>query len=100
MQTKEEMRSGSLAARKNMPLEEVTARSGAILARLRTVPEFCEAETVLCYVSSKDNEVDTHGAIRWLLAAGRTVFHSSGGFRPVDTDPPAGSPPLEDEDDL
>ena len=38
--------------------------------------------------------------LRHDLAAGRIIFHSSGGFRPVDTDPPAGSPPLEDEDNL
>ena len=74
MQTKAEMRTRYLTARKNMPLEEVTVRSEAILARLRTVPEFREADTVLCYVSSKDNEVDTHGAIQWLLAEGRTVL--------------------------
>jgi len=38
--------------------------------------------------------------LRHDLAAGRIAFHSSCGFRPIDIEPPAGSPPLEDEDDF
>jgi len=73
-QGKAETRARYLTARRAMAHGKVAAWSEAILARLRTAPEFRDADTVLCYVSSKDNEVDTHGAIQWLLAEGRTVL--------------------------
>jgi len=38
------------------------------------LPEVRDASTVLCYVSSKDNEVDTHGLIAQFVETGRRVF--------------------------
>jgi len=57
-----------------MSAAEVARKSGAIVERLKTLPAFTSAEAFLCYVSSKDNEVDTHGLLDWLLHARRTVL--------------------------
>ena len=46
--------------------------SAAVWERLAVLPQFASAKALLSYVS-KDNEVDTHGLIRQLLALGRQV---------------------------
>ena len=57
-----------------MELDDVAVKSQAIHARLLTVPEFAVAGTILSYVSSKDNEVDTKALIERLLARGKKVL--------------------------
>ena len=57
-----------LAARKALPVEEWAARSAAVRERLAGVAEFRDAATVLTYVSSKDNEVDTQALMASMLA--------------------------------
>ncbi len=74
MATKSETRQKCLATRKNMAPDEVAAKSRAITERLKALDEFRKATTILCYVSSKDNEADTHALIESLLAEGRTVL--------------------------
>ena len=74
MPTKSELRRRCLEARRNMAPENVAAKSKAIADRLQDLTAFRQAKTVLCYVSSKDNEVDTQGLIAVLLAEGRTVL--------------------------
>ena len=51
------------AARNSRAIEVMLAGSGLVR----------EVNAVLAYVSAKDNEVDTHGIIRGLLAGGKTV---------------------------
>ncbi len=63
-----------LAARQALPVEEWAARSRAVRERLAGVPEFRDAATVLTYVSSKDNEVDTQGLIESMMAEGVCVL--------------------------
>ena len=72
--TKAEIRQRCLEARRNLSPEEVAAKSQAIIEGLARLDAFREATTVLCYVSSKDNEVDTHALIESMLAEGRTVL--------------------------
>ena len=72
--SKAEVRQDRLEARRAMSPAEVARKSGAIVERLKTLPAFTSAEAFLCYVSSKDNEVDTHGLINWLLNARRMVL--------------------------
>ena len=57
-----------------MAPEEVASKSRAIRERLERIPAFAEARALLCYVSSKDNEVDTHALIASLLKEDRTVL--------------------------
>ncbi|MCP4644418.1 MAG: 5-formyltetrahydrofolate cyclo-ligase [bacterium] len=71
---KDEIRRDRLEARRQLSAMEAATRSAAILERLMNVAVFIHAETVLAYVSSKDNEVDTHAAIQTLLARGRRVL--------------------------
>jgi 5-formyltetrahydrofolate cyclo-ligase len=74
MDAKKAIRSRYLDIRRNLPAEEVASKSRLIAERLRALESFRRADTYLCYVSSKDNEVDTHDLIRSLLAEGRTVL--------------------------
>lgn len=53
---------------------EVAQKSSMIHNRLHQVPEFAQAATVLCYVSSKDNEVDTQCLIEHLLREGKKIL--------------------------
>lgn len=74
MPDKKTIRQRLLAARQALSLVEVTEKSAAIGAHLKTVPEFNVASTILTYVASKDNEVDTKPLIEWLLREQRTVL--------------------------
>lgn len=60
--------------RRGLGAFEVEARSAATIARVRELPPFASAATILCYVASKDNEVNTQPLIETLLAEGRTVL--------------------------
>ena len=71
---KKDLRRVSLALRRALTLDEVTVRSATILQRARDLSEFANAHTLLCYVSSKDNEVDTIPLIREALARGVVVL--------------------------
>ena len=68
------LRKTALQTRKALSPEETKEKSASILRRLQDLPVFVRAQTVLCYVSSKDNEVDTHTLIEWLLTQDRTVL--------------------------
>jgi 5-formyltetrahydrofolate cyclo-ligase len=69
-----EIRRRALAIRRAMPYEEAEARSEDIAYNLWTLEIFKSAPTVLTYVSSKDNEVDTLNIIRRLLQEEREVL--------------------------
>lgn len=73
-QTKPEIRSRALAARRALTPAAVATGSRAIHARLRALPAYQAAEVVLCYAASKDNEVETRPLIEEALAAGRTLL--------------------------
>lgn len=72
--TKAEARKKCIEARRAMTPEEVASKSREIVARLKGLPAFALASAFLCYVSSKDNEVDTLELIQWLLDNGRQVL--------------------------
>jgi 5-formyltetrahydrofolate cyclo-ligase len=72
-QDKAAIRRALLTRRRALTSDETRARGKAIEERLETLPEYAAAETVFIYVSSKDNEVGTHGLIEGALARGRPV---------------------------
>ena len=74
MSKKHEIRQRMLALRQAMDAGEVQRKSAALRALLPSIPAFAAAATVLTYVSSKDNEADTHQLIGGLLEARRTVL--------------------------
>ena len=71
---KRELRNQFLARRKALPPLTCAAAAAAILKRLATFPPWLDAESYLCYVASKDNEVDTKPLIEDRLGAGKTVY--------------------------
>lgn len=71
--TKAAIRREYLAARQALSAAEWAERSRAVLERLASVAEFRDATTVLTYVSSKDNEVDTQASIESMLTRGVCV---------------------------
>ena len=71
---KSAVRKAILERRRSIAPEDATAKSAAILDRLQALPELTSADTALCYVSSKDNEVDTQRLIAWLLGEKRRVL--------------------------
>lgn len=74
MTGKECIRAESLAMRRAMTRSEHRTGSEAIAQRLWILPGFANASSVMTYVSSKDNEVDTRNVIGRLLAEGRGVW--------------------------
>jgi len=72
--TKAEIRQHCLEARRAMSSQQVAAKSSVIIDQLKTLPAFARASAFLCYVSSKDNEVDTHGLIACLLKKRQAVL--------------------------
>jgi 5,10-methenyltetrahydrofolate synthetase len=70
---KRAIRANALAARRALKPKDAAQKSDAILQRLKSLAEFESARTILTYVSSKDNEVDTMPLIRRALDANRTV---------------------------
>ncbi len=63
-----------LALRRALPPDEAQRRSAAITKVLLQIPAVQQAPAILCYVSSKDNEVDTLSFIRLLLDEQRMVL--------------------------
>jgi len=70
---KKTLRREARARRAGMSADVVSRESGAIWARLWTLPFFARAEGVFTYLSV-GNEVGTHGLVQDLLAAGRRVY--------------------------
>lgn len=60
--------------RERLSKQEVRERSQLILKNLLALPEFFRADVVHTYVSSKNNEVDTHELIRVLLKQKKSVI--------------------------
>lgn len=57
-----------------MPTGEARRKSRQIADTVKTIPEYAHAKTILFYVSSKPNEVDTHALIREALDRGARVL--------------------------
>ena len=74
LQTKKDIRAESLRKRRGLDAGTVVANSRVIEVMLAGSTLLRGVSAVLTYVSSKDNEVCTHGIIRGLLAGGKTVF--------------------------
>lgn len=55
-------------------LPEWERMSGLIRERIEQSPLYREADTLLVYVSAKDNEVDTHALIERARAAGKRIL--------------------------
>lgn len=66
---REEFKAKRLAISKN----EVQKRSKLIIEELLTLPEFFRADVIHTYISSKNNEADTHDLIRLLLKQKKRV---------------------------
>lgn len=67
MLDKAQLRQTYLNQRRALSPQHAETASRAITMRLRNLPAFTNAPAVLSYVSSKDNEVDTHDLIQALL---------------------------------
>ncbi len=63
LRLKRELRRMALERRRSLTPEEVARSSRAVWDRIERMDEFRTARCVAFYVSSKDNEVDTHAAI-------------------------------------
>ena len=74
MDSKSQIRRAILDLRRAMLPEEVAERSAAIRRNLARFASFRAASTFLCYIASKDNEVDTRPLIEDLLARHSTVL--------------------------
>lgn len=72
--SKAEIRARLLAERKALSAEEAAQRSARVRERVLALPQVRQAEEILTYVSSKDNEVDTHAIIEWALGQGKRVL--------------------------
>ena len=67
------VRKGMIAQRRALSAEAVRERSAAIRSRLVGLPEYAEARVVHCYVSAKNNEVDTRRLISDALEEGKRI---------------------------
>ena len=74
MQDKRELRAQYLSKRQNISKDEVKLKSRLIYTNLTSLNEFNIAKTILTYVSSKDNEVDTIALIEENLKIGKTIL--------------------------
>jgi len=63
LRLKRELRRMALDRRRSLGPDEVARSSRAIWGRIEQMDEFSSARCIAFYVSSKDNEVDTHAAI-------------------------------------
>jgi len=70
---KKALRKEYLERRQSLSMEEWREQSASIMQRALQLPELRDARQVLCYVSSKDNEVNTLDLINALLARGCQV---------------------------
>lgn len=73
MDTKDRIRKRMKSRRAELSRKEVYERSDAILQNLLSVPGFFRADTVHAYISSKNNEADTHELVRLLLKQRKRV---------------------------
>lgn len=73
MISKQTLREQIKEQRKELSKNEVRERSKLILENLLTLPEFFRADVVHTYISSKNNEVDTHELIRLLIKQKKRV---------------------------
>lgn len=73
MMTKNELREMMKQRRLDISKNEVRRRSQLIVEELLTLPEFFRADVVHTYISSKNNEVDSHDLIRLLLKQRKRV---------------------------
>lgn len=73
MMTKDRLREEMKQRRLDISKNEVKRRSQLIVEELLTLPEFFRADVVHTYISSKNNEVDTHELIRLLLKQRKKV---------------------------
>jgi len=80
-QDKVAIRNALLAKRRGIAPSVADAKGKAIRERLEGLPEYAGAEGLCVYVSSKDNEVDTHDLIQRALDQGRSVSVPIAGAR-------------------
>jgi len=73
MVTKESIRNRMKHRRAELSRREVYQYSAVIADQLLSIPEYFRADTVHIYVSSKNNEVDTHELIRLLIRQKKRV---------------------------
>jgi len=73
MKTKLHLREELKAKRLEISKNEVQKRSKLIVEELLTLPVFFRADVIHIYISSKNNEVDTHDLIRLLLKQKKRV---------------------------
>lgn len=66
------LRAEHLALRRALPPDRKQALDCAVAERVLTLPQYAEAKTLLCYVST-DIEVDTRALITAALQSGKTV---------------------------
>lgn len=69
--------------RQQLSRKEVHDRSDRIIENLLSLPEYFRADIVHTYVSSKNNEVDTHELIRILLRQRKKVVVPVAGTEPA-----------------
>jgi len=68
------LREQLLEHRRSLDPEQVREESAAIIVRLQNLPPFVCAHSILTYVASKDNEVETQPLIASLLKQGKEVL--------------------------
>lgn len=74
MWNKSDIRRRYLELRRALSHQDAAEKSARIRERLQDLKEFQQAEVVLSYISSKDNEVDTQVLIETLLASEKDVL--------------------------
>ena len=68
------IRKGMVQRRGNLSQEDAREKCRAIARRMLALPEYKGSEVVHCYVSAKNNEVDTHHVIERALKDGKRVL--------------------------
>lgn len=69
---KSQIRRELIAKRQALSQEEVQSKSQLIARRIVTLPEFCQAKTIMVYLAFR-NEVDTQEIIQEALAQGKRI---------------------------
>jgi 5-formyltetrahydrofolate cyclo-ligase len=72
--SKSEARLFYLEKRRSLSSEDWQAKSGSIFQRIINSSFYQESNAVLCYISSKDNEVDTHALLASAAKSGKSVL--------------------------
>ena len=73
MHTKKDIRESIRIQRDALSSREMKRRASMIFANLLVLPAFFRSDVIHTYVSSKNNEVDTHDLIRWMLKERKRV---------------------------